>query len=1045
MDKLTKYEPHKIEPFVLEFWEKNKIYAKANGKGKPFYFLDGPPYTSGKIHLGIAWNKSLKDCVMRYKRMNGFDVWDRAGYDMHGLPTELKVQAKFKLKSKDEVPKFGVSKFINECKKFSTENMEMMNKDFRRLGVWMDFKNAYQSIRNEFMEGEWWLVKKAHENKRLYEGKLSMQWCQKCATALAKHELEYKNVKDNSIFVKFKVKKEKNEYLVIWTTTPWTIPYNLAVMVNPDLDYVKAKVGSEVWIVAKALAGALIQGVADKKLEIIEEFKGDKLKGVHYEHPFYKELKQVYDDLSKNSAKVHSVVLSKEYVDTSAGSGLVHTAPGCGPEDFEVGHREKIPPFNNLDQFGVFPENMGKFAGLIAKKDDQKFVEALKETGALIETTEVEHEYAHCWRCKAPVIFRTTKQWFFKVEDMKEKMRNLNKKIKWQPDWAGNRQFDSWLDNLRDNGITRQRYWGTAVPIWRCNKCKDYVVVGSIKELKELADKVPDDLHRPYIDEVEITCKCGGVKKRIPDILDVWIDAGTTSWNCLDYPQKTELFKKYWPADFILEGKDQIRGWFNLLFVASMVSMQKPSYKAVYMHGFVQDSQGRKMSKSLGNIISPYEVIDKYGADTLRYYMIGGANPGLDINYNFDDLKIKHKNLMILWNLHKFLIDLAKTLKVNPSSLKISKFSLEEKYILSKLNSSMRKITKLFDDYKMDEIPWLIEDLFLDLSRTYIQLTREKTALGKLEDRKKVLYTVYNVLFETLKLFAPIAPFITEYIYQDLRKEFKLKEESIHLYKWPKYDEKFIDKELELDMGVVQQALQSILACREKIQMGVRWPLKEVVIVTKDEKAVKAIEKFGDILKVQANFKEIKVQQTLPGLKQKVRADYKQINPDFKELAPKIIARLSTDSAETVLNHLEKDGKYEINVNGKKVAIVKEHLIIEREVPIPYEEVSFRQGFIYLNKELTPELEAEGYSREVMRRVQALRKKSGLQKKDKIVLFIKTDEELVEMLNKFSEQIKEKVGASKLKISQIDPSKRHEFKSKELVKEKSFELWFDKV
>ncbi|MCG2719496.1 MAG: class I tRNA ligase family protein [Nanoarchaeota archaeon] len=270
MDKLTKYEPHKIEPFVLEFWEKNKIYAKANGKGKPFYFLDGPPYTSGKIHLGIAWNKSLKDCVMRYKRMNGFDVWDRAGYDMHGLPTELKVQAKFKLKSKDEVPKFGVSKFINECKKFSTENMEMMNKDFRRLGVWMDFKNAYQSIRNEFMEGEWWLVKKAHENKRLYEGKLSMQWCQKCATALAKHELEYKNVKDNSIFVKFKVKKEKNEYLVIWTTTPWTIPYNLAVMVNPDLDYVKAKVGSEVWIVAKALAGALIQGVADKKLEIID-------------------------------------------------------------------------------------------------------------------------------------------------------------------------------------------------------------------------------------------------------------------------------------------------------------------------------------------------------------------------------------------------------------------------------------------------------------------------------------------------------------------------------------------------------------------------------------------------------------------------------------------------------------------------------------------------------------------------------------------------------------------------------------------------------
>lgn len=1044
---ITKYDPHKIEPFVLEFWDKNSVYAKAKkkAKGKDYYFLDGPPYTSGRIHLGIAWNKALKDCVLRYKRMQGFNVWDRAGYDMHGLPTELKVQAKFKLKDKDEVPKFGVKRFIEECKKFSKENLKLMNRDFRRLGVWMDFENAYQSIKNEFMEGEWWLVKKAYENKRLYEGKLSMQWCQKCATALAKHELEYKNVKDVSIFVKFRVKGKKNEYLIIWTTTPWTIPYNLAVMVNPELDYVKAKVEKETWIIAKALAGALVQGVADKKLNIIEQFKGTKLKGVKYEHPFYDILKGVYDELGKKSPKIHSIVLSKKYVDTSAGSGLVHCAPGCGPEDFEVGHKEGIPAFNNLDQFGVFPDNMGKFSGLTAKKDDDKFTEELKRKKSLITTTMIEHEYAHCWRCKAPVIFRTTKQWFFKVEDLKENMRELNKKIFWQPDWAGNRQFDSWLDNLRDNGITRQRYWGTAVPIWRCEQCKDYVVVGSIKELKKLADKVPNDIHRPYIDDVTIKCKCGGVKKRIPDILDVWIDAGTTSWTCLDYPQKEELFKKLWPPDFILEGKDQIRGWFNLLFVASMVSMQKPSYKAVYMHGFVQDAHGRKMSKSLGNIISPYEVIDKYGSDTLRYYMIGGANPGIDINYNFEDMKIKHKNLMILWNLHKFLIDLAHSLRLNPEKLRAGKFSPEEKYIFSNLNSSIKKATELFETYKIDEVPWIIEELFLELSRTYIQLTREKVALGTKSEKEKVLYAVYNVLSEVLKLFAPIAPFITEFIYQNLRKEFKLKEESIHLYKWPKYDANLIDEELELNMGIVQQILQSILAGREKIQLGVRWPLKEIIVVTKIKKAVKAIEKFGDILKVQANVKEIKIQETLPGIKLSVKADYKQINPDFKELAPKIIARLSIDSAETILKHLEKEGKYEINVNGKKVAIVKEHLIVKRDVPVPYEEVEFRQGFIYLNKELTSELEAEGFSREVMRRVQALRKKSGLKKQDKIILYIKADDELVEMLTKFEEQIKRKVGASKLKISELGPSKKLKFKSKEKVKEKTFSLFFDRV
>lgn len=1040
---ITKYDPIKIEKNIIDFWDENSIYskAKAKGKGKNFYFLDGPPYTSGKIHLGIAWNKSLKDAVLRYKRMQGFKVWDRAGYDMHGLPTELKVQAKFGLKHKDEIPKFGVKKFIEECKKWSTENMNMMNRDFKRMGVWMDFENAYQSIKNEFMEGGWWLVKKSHEKKRLYEGKLAMQWCQKCATALAKHELEYKTVEDVSIFVKFKVKGKKNDYFIIWTTTPWTIPYNLAVMVNPELDYVKAKVGKENWIIAKALVAALVQGVADKTYKIVKEFKGKELEGLKYVHPFDNELKDVYHELSKKAPKVHTVVLSKEYVDVSAGSGLVHCAPGCGPEDFEVGHREKIPPFNNLDQFGIFPENMGKFSGYKAKKDDHKFIEELKKNKSLIETAKIEHEYAHCWRCKQPVIFRTTKQWFFKVEDLKKKMRDFNKKIVWQPEWAGSRQFDSWLENLRDNGITRQRYWGTTVPIWRCNKCKDYVVVGSVKELKKLTDKVPNDLHRPYIDKVEIKCKCGGTKKRIPDILDVWIDAGTTSWTCLDYPQKENLFKELWPPDFILEGKDQIRGWFNLLFVASMVSMLKPAYKTVYMHGFVQDAKGRKMSKSLGNIISPYEVIDKYGADTLRYYMVSGANPGIDINYNFEDLKIKHKNLMILWNLHKYLMDLARNF-TNPAELKVTDFDTEEKYILSKLHSTIKKTTELFEDYKIDEVPLIIEDLFLQLSRTYIQLTREKISNKK--SKEQVLYTVYNVLLETLKLFAPIAPFITEQIYQNLKLAFNLKEKSIHFYNWPKHNEKRIDKDLEHNMGITQQVLQSVLAAREKVKLGVRWPLKEVIITTKDEKAVKAIELFEDIIKVQANIKEIRIQETLPGIKETVKADYNKIAPDFKELTPKIIARIGMESPETILKYINEKGKFEVDINGKKVALVNEHLIHERIVPSIYEETKFRKGFIYLNRELTPELEAEGFSREIMRRVQVLRKKSGLSKQDTITLFIKVDDELKEMLTQFESQIKEKVGASALKISQLDPSKKHNFTSKERVKEKEFSLFFDK-
>jgi isoleucyl-tRNA synthetase len=1039
------YDFKVVEPAVLAFWEKNRIYekAKSRNKGKKkFYFLDGPPYTSGRIHLGQAWNKALKDCVLRYKRMSGFDVYDRAGYDMHGLPTAHKVEEKFKLKDKDDIIKFGIDKFVDECKKFSVENMNLMTKDFVRLGVWMDFENAYQPIQNSFIEGEWWLVKKAHENNRLYEGKRTMTWCPHCATALAKHELDYKTITDNSIFVKFPVVGKDNEFLIVWTTTPWTLAFNLAIMVNPELDYVKADVEGEKWIVAKALAPSLISAVANKKFKVIEEFKGEKLAGLKYEHPWKKEIK-FFSELKND--KLHTIVLSSEYVDTSAGSGLVHCAPGCGPEDYEVGHREGLPPFNNIDEYGTFPESMGKFSGLIARKDDKKFTDSLGEH--LIETTKVEHEYAHCWRCHNPVIFRTTKQWFFKIEDLKEQMRFLNKKVFWQPDWAGSRQFDSWLDNLRDNSITKQRFWGTPLPIWKCYKCNDYVVIGSLAELKKLAGKVPKDLHKPWIDEVTIKCKCGGIKKRIPDILDVWIDAGTTSWTCLDYPQKKDLFKNLFPPDFILEGKDQIRGWFNLLFVASMVSMRQPSYKAVYMHGFVQDALGRKMSKSLGNVISPYEVIDKYGSDTLRFYMISGTNPGIDINYNFEDMKVKNRNLIVLWNLHRFLIDYSKNLNITKIDKKITEklFSTEERYIFSVLNSAIKKFTALFEEYRLNEVPLLVEELFLELSRTYIQLVREKSSTGSEEERRVVFYTIYNVLLESLKLFAPVCPFITEQMYQNLREVFNLKPESIHLCDIPSYDGKAIDRNLENNMKIVSNIVQSTLAAREKAQLGVRWPIKEVIVVTKDENTIKAIESLEDIIKLQTNVKEVKVQNSLSAIKTQIKADYSQIGQDFGDLTPKIIAKVSMESPETMLSHLEKEGKYPMGIEGKKVNIVKEHLIVERDVPYPFEESAFSNGFVYINKERTKELEAEGFAREVMRRVQALRKKAGLVKSDRITLFIKVDEDLKELLDNWEKQIKERVGASTMKMSELNPSKKHKFSSKEKVKGKSFEIFFDKL
>ena len=942
------FRPLDYEEKILKFWQENKIYQKAkqkNANGKNFYFLDGPPYTTGEVHLGTAWNKVLKDCILRYKRMRGFNVWDRAGYDMHGIPIEHKVEEKLGI-TKLEIPKFGVERFVEACKEFALENLKKMSEDFKRLGVWMDFDNPYMTIKNEFIEGEWWLIKQAFKNGRLYRGKKVMHWCPRCATALAKHELSYETRKDDSVYLKFKIKNSTNEYLVVWTTTPWTIAFNLAIMANPEQDYVKIKVDvdgkEEIWIVAKALVNALL-GMLDKNYTVIETLKGKSLEGIKYEHPFYEELKEVYDKIAKECANLHSVVLSAEYVDVSSGSGLVHCAPGCGPEDYEVGKRYGLIAFNELDETGHYKQVMGKFSGWDALKDNPRFLEELKKKGVVIAVTPVEHEYAHCWRCKSPVVFRATEQWFFKIEDLVAKMRDLNKEIFWQPGWAGSRWFDSWLASLRDNSITRQRYWGAPLPIWKCKQCGNFVVIESREELKKYTSEIPKDLHRPYIDKIKFSCQCGGTMEREPDVLDVWIDAGTTSWTCLDYPQKKDLFEKLWPADLIIEGKDQIRGWFNLLFIASMLAFERHCYKAVYMHGFINDALGRKMSKSLGNYISPSEVIDKYGADTFRFYTIGGTDPGLDLNYNFNDIEVKFRNLSVLYNIARFLVEYANEIPQDVENLDI-----EERYMLSRLHSTIKCVTELFEKYKLNEVPWEIESLFLELSRFYIQLTREKIH----KKSEVVCYTIFNVLLNLLKLFAPICPFTTEEIYQQLKNKFGLQEESIHLCNWPGYEEKLIDKNLEEDVALVKEIIKQILAGREKAKLGIRWPLKQAIITCE-----KNLKDYESLIKTQANVKEV----------------------------------------------IWQHGNFAVEIDTQ----------------------------------LTPELEQEGYARELTRLLQELRKKAGLKKEEKARFVIIAS-------YKFDPSgIAAKVNASSIEVTSSKPS-TYEASIAKKIRDYNFEVFLVK-
>ncbi|HIH39576.1 TPA: isoleucine--tRNA ligase [Candidatus Woesearchaeota archaeon] len=1047
------YDPQIIEKEILEFWTKNKTYEKMKAKGvkgKPYYFLQGPPYTSGALHMGHAWNSSMKDTVLRYKRMQGFDVWDRSGYDMHGLPTELKVQALFGAKTKEDIIKnIGEEKFAKECEKFCIEKMNDMIKDLKRMAVWMDHDDPYMPITNDFIESEWWLIKKAHDKGRLYEGLRTLTWCYDCASANAKHELEYRSVTDKSVFVKLPIVGKEKEYLIIWTTTVWTLPFNLAVMVNPDLEYVKIEVHDgpedkkkyegEKWWVAKGLVGGFMGHVVGKKFAILREVKGEELEGIEYKHPFsniidYESLKQEH-----KTKKIHTVILSKEYVDLSAGSGLVHCAPGCGPEDYEVGHKNGLPPFNFIDEQGVFPKEAGKFAGLRAKIDDKKFIEELDKLGVLIATVNVEHDYAHCWRCKNPIIFRTTKQWFLKIEDSIEKMRRQNERVHWVPSDA-KEQYDLWIKNLRDNSITKQRFWGTPAPIWRCQneKCSNYIVVASSEELKKLgAKKIPSNLHKPWIDAVELPCKkCNSIMNRIPDVLDVWLDSGTLYWNCLKYPQTDEYLKKYPRIDFILEAREQIRLWFSMLNICSNVVFDKDCFDNVYCTGMLLSIGGEKMSKSLGNVISPYEIIDKHGVDTMRYYL-SSLNAGENLAFSWDEINTKQKHLTMLWNLHKLLIDITINEEV---SMKSYSLDLEDKYILSRANSTLKKVTELMDEYRIDECVAHLESLITELSRTYIQLIREKLALGSKKEKSGVFYTINYVLKRALLMFNIVCPFICEKIYQNLSDASKLKSEykevSINLYDWPKSDSKLIDAELETSISHAKYAIQSILSSREKIKRGVRWPVSEVVLVTDKEDVSKSLKKTQDLIASQTNVKKLIISDSFAHAKISLKPDFSKLGPVFGKKATSILAKLITMPA--LNDKIQKEGKAIIIVDSEKFELKKEHFTAEHSLPKDWVSSEFPSGICYLNAETNKDLEAEGFAREVMRKVQTLRKDSGLQKTDEINLFIETDD--AKDLVPFKSMISERCGAKSLNFSG-----KGKYELSDKIKDKNIKISFDKI
>lgn len=1002
MKTLTDFNAVVVQKNVQQFWKEQGIYKKAKQKvsgNKEYYFIDGPPYTSGQVHLGTAWNKSLKDMLLRIKRMQGYDVWDRAGYDMHGLPIEHATEKKLGIKGAQQIQEYGVDAFIRQCKEFATEHMLTMSDVFKELGVWMDFDDPYQTMSKTYMDGEWWFIKQAFEKNRLYEGLRTTMWDATDATAVAKHESEYKNIEDTAIFVKFPILNSENEYLLIWTTTPWTIPFNLAVMVGPDLDYQLVDINGEHFWIAKDLVESVTKQL-DAKAKLIREVKGSELEGMAYTHPFAKDMG--YDALKLQHEKLHTVLLSKEYVDTTAGSGLVHCAPGCGPEDFEVGYRNGLPAFNTVNVHGEF-ENSGCFSGMKAKFDDKQFIDMIDANGSLVHQHSYVHDYPHAERSKQPVIFRTTKQWFIKVDDIKNQLTKENNEVLWLPK-AGYNAFNSWLENIRDNSISKQRFWGTPIPVWRnIEDPEDILVIGSAKELEELSGQKVGDLHISTVDKIPIQ-KDGKTYERIKDVLDVWVDAGTALWNAKR--RSTDEDISYTPIEFITEGKDQIRGWFNLLHVVSNVAFGKKAFKCCYMHGYINDTSGRKMSKSLQNYIKPEEVTSKFGADTFRFYVIGGANPGLDLNYNFDDIDLRQRNLNVLWNTHKYALDLALTHGF--ATVDMPAIQDEERYIFSRLHSMVKQVNEMVDSYRLNEVPALVEQFFLDLSRTYIQLVREKASSGTKDEQQTVFGCLLTCLETVMRLMAPITPHITEQLYansKELGIQGVFNQESVHIESWPQADSAMINTDLEMSFDLAQDIITYGLSARDKAKLGVRWPSAAITLDV-DEKTKNLVQKMSGLIKQQLNVKDI-LFDTIP-VKYKVKPNYRMLGKAFGQKTADVLTLLKDDAVETEIAKAISAEKESFGIKGFDFErdMFDLEVVLQQDASV----VLFENGKLELDTVLSSELEAEGFSREITRRLQNLRKNSGLQKADVIDAQIVLGD-LPSDVMKFKEAIMETCGA----------------------------------
>ena len=999
------------EKQVEKFWEDNQIFEKSMKvrEGNPSYvFYDGPPTANGKPHIGHVETRVIKDMIPRYRTMKGYQVPRKAGWDTHGLPVELEVEKKLGLDGKDQIEKYGVEPFIEQCKE-SVWKYEGMWEDFSHtVGFWADMKNPYVTYHNDYIESEWWALKEIWKKGLLYEGHKIVPYCPRCGTPLSSHEVAqgYKDVKERSAVVRFKVKGE-DAYILAWTTTPWTLPSNVALCVNPDEDYVKVTSKGYTYY----MAAALVDTVLGEGAEILEHYQGKDLEFKEYEPLF------PYAEKRIGNKKAYYVVCDT-YVTLTDGTGVVHIAPAFGEDDSKVGHRYDLPFVQLVNEKGEMTEET-PWAGTFCKKADMAVLQALEDKDLLFDAPLFEHSYPHCWRCDTPLIYYARETWFIRMTAVKEDLIRNNNTINWIPESIGKGRFGDWLENVQDWGLSRNRYWGTPLPVWQC-ECGHQDCIGSIEELKEKADNCPDDieLHRPYIDAVTIKCpKCGKEMHRVPEVIDCWFDSGSMPFAQHHYPfENKEIFEKQFPAQFISEAVDQTRGWFYSLLAISTLLFNKAPYENVIVLGLVQDENGQKMSKSKGNAVDPFDALQTYGADAIRWYFYTSSAPWLPSRFAGKTVVEGQRKFMgTLWNTYAFFVLYANIDKFDATkyTLEYDKLAVMDKWLLSRLESTVKAVDDNLANYRIPEAAKALQSFVDDMSNWYVRRSRERFwAKGMEQDKINAYMTLYTALVTVAKAAAPMIPFMTEDIYQNLVKSIDASApESIHLCDFPEVHENWIDPKMEEDMADLLEIVVMGRAARNTANIKNRQPIGTMYVKSEFQLS----EFYKEIIEDELNVKEVVFKDDIADfISYSFKPQMRTVGPKYGKLLNKIKTTLSELDGNKAMAELKSTGELKLDINGQEIVLLEEDLLIDMAQMEGYVSESDHTITVVLDTNLTPELIEEGFVRELVSKIQTMRKEAGFEVMDKIRVYAKDNDKIVSIMKNHGDEIKSEVLAEEI-------------------------------